>query len=199
MPLEEIYKTYKHNPPHLFAPNAKYMITGAIYRKLPFLKAPEAKRHLLETLFKGCEKYNWSVEDWVILDNHYHVMLNGPDSALNLSKLINEVHKFTALWIKKNIIMECRNGIDTVNALQKPLHKTTKIFHNYWDSCITYERSYFARLNYIYFNPVKHNYTANAEEYEFGSYRQRFLSQEEGIFNRQKEYPWDNIKVNDDF
>ena len=33
---ENIYKTYKHNPPHLFIPDAIYMITGATYLKESF-------------------------------------------------------------------------------------------------------------------------------------------------------------------
>ncbi|MCK4908551.1 MAG: transposase [Planctomycetes bacterium] len=160
------------------------MITGATYQKLPLLRIPAAKKYFLEVLFKGCEKYKWTLEDWVVLDNHYHIMLDAPDNSENLPGFINGVHKFTALWIKKNV---------------SEAQKAQKIFYNYWDSCITYERSYFTRLNYIHFNPIKHGYTKEAEKYEFGSYRQKFLVRKKEMLNLQKKYPWNKVKLTDSF
>ena len=101
---EETYKVYKHNPPHLFIPNTKYFITGATYLKKGFLASKEGKTRLLNSIKRGCKKYHWTLEDWVILDNHYHLMLNAPNTANTLSKMINEVHKFTAIWLKKNLL-----------------------------------------------------------------------------------------------
>ncbi|MBN2102926.1 hypothetical protein JW835_02695 [bacterium] len=39
-----VYKTYQHNPPHLFIPDAKYFVTGAIYRKRKMLQSDESKQ-----------------------------------------------------------------------------------------------------------------------------------------------------------
>ncbi|MFH0774642.1 MAG: transposase [bacterium] len=135
---EENYKIYLHNPPHLFLPNTKYFITGATYLKRPFFATENSKEKLFNSIKMGCEKYHWVLEDWVILDNHYHLMLNAPCSADTLSKMFNEIHRFTAIWLKKNIL---------------ELKEEKRIFYNYWDSCITYEKSYWARLNYIYLIP----------------------------------------------
>lgn len=74
-----------------------------------------------------------------------------------------------------------------------------RIFWNYWDTCITYERSYFARLNYIYFNPVKHGYVEVPESYPFGSYYYRMQNEEKHLERLKKDYPWDKVKVKDDF
>ena len=180
----EDYKVYTHNPSHLFKSNAKYFITGATYLKKAFLVAESAKGKLLDSVKKGCEKYFWVLEDWVILDNHYHLMLNAPNSVSTLSKMFNEVHKFTAIWLKENFL---------------ELKKEKRIFYNYWDSCITYEKSYFARLNYIYFNPLKHGYVKEANNYMWGSYRFR-LKEEFDYLNKLKEkYPWNRVIVKDDF
>ena len=137
--MEEIYKEYQHNPPHLFRSGAKYIITGATYEKKHWLKSDEAKERLLKSIKKGFDQYGWTLEDWVILDNHYHLMGDAPDDATTLSLLIKDIHRFIALWIKKNV----------------PESKDAEIvMYNYWDTCITYEKSYFARLNYIWYNPV---------------------------------------------
>ena len=181
---KEIYKVYAHNPPHLFRPNAKYFVTGATYLKKHFLASESSKTRLLFSINKGCEKYRWMLENWVILDNHYHLMLNTPANANTLSILFDEGHKFTALWLKENF---------------PELKEEKRMFYNYWDSCITYEKSYFARLNYIYFNPVKHGYVKEASDYLWGSYRLR-LREESNYLNHIKEkYPWNKITVKDDF
>ena len=180
----EEYKEYKHNPPHLFRSNAKYFITGATYEKKYFLLSDKAKARVFKSLYKGFNSLGWTLEDWVILHNHYHVMVNAPGNAESLSAIIRDIHKFTALWIKKNIS-------DSKNA--------EKIWWNYWDTCITYEKSYFTRLNYIWFNPVKHGLIEKAEDWKFGSYYYRYKTEEEYLQNLRKKYPFDKVKVKDDF
>jgi hypothetical protein len=44
-----------------------------------------------------------------------------------------------------------------------------KVWHNFWDTKLTYEKSYLARLNYVHQNPVRHglvrlaNHTSGAQ------------------------------------
>ena len=180
----EEYKEYKHNPPHLFRSNAKYFITGATYEKKYFLITNKAKARVFKSLYKGFNSLGWTLEDWVILHNHYHLMANAPENAETLSAIIRDIHKFTAMWLKKNI----------------PKTKSVeKIWWNYWDTCITYEKSYFARLNYIWFNPVKHKLVEKAEDWKFGSYYYRYRKEKEYLKKLKKKYPFDKVKVKDDF
>src|SRR3990167_4244881 len=161
--LDEVYKANKNNPPHLFRPNSKYIVTGSTYLKRRHLIDQDSKEQLLLTILKGCQKYGWKLEDWVVLDNHYHLILESPENADSLPGLINSIHRFSSIWIREN----------------KAINLPEKIFHNYWDSCITYEGSYFARLNYVYFNPVRHGYVSHPRDYRFGSYFYRYRRSEE--------------------
>lgn len=182
---KEIFKTYHHVPPHLYRPQAKYFITASTYKSKRVLN-DDAKDRLLNSMAKGCSHYGWILEDWVILDNHYHIMLEAPKSASSLSDLIRDIHRFTGLWIKKNI----------PDSSDLP-----RVFQNYWDTCITYEKSYYARLNYIYYNPVKHGYVNNANDYPYSSYRTRIAEkgQRELLKLMKQKYPFDRINVKDDF
>ena len=72
--MSKIYKTYEHNPPHLFIPNAKYFITGSTYQKRYYLNTNIIKETTIQYMFKSFGHYNWQIEDWVLLDNHYHLM-----------------------------------------------------------------------------------------------------------------------------
>ena len=181
--MEIEYKQYKHNPPHLFVANAKYFITASTLGKYPYLKTDEAKCVAIDYLSKSLENYNWEMEDWVILDNHIHIMVNAPNDAKTLSKVMINFHRFTANWLSKNNIK--KRGV--------------KYFHNYWDTCIAYDNSYFTRLNYIWFNPVKHGYVKNPEEWEFGSYYYRFKKEADELKSIMNNYPFNKVKVKDDF
>jgi putative transposase len=44
-----------------------------------------------------------------------------------------------------------------------------KVWHNFRETRLTYERSYFARLNYVHQTPVKHGMAAVANLYPYCS------------------------------
>ncbi len=168
----------------MFRPNGKYFITGATYLKTKYFTSDVEKSIVFECIYHGCEKYKWHLEDWVILDNHYHVMLNAPENADSLSKMMKEIHVFASMRLRKQ---------------NESLRVERKIFHNYWDSCISFDRSYYSRLNYIYANPVKHGYVQFPEEYEWGSYKLRLEKSAEYLKELQEKYLCDKVKVADEF
>jgi putative transposase len=176
-------KKYDHNPPHLFKSNCKYFITASTFEKISYLKSDSAKQVLFKYIKKSVLNFKWILEDWVILNNHYHLMLESPDNPENLGKIINNIHKYSAIWINKNIL----------NTASKP------IWFNYWDKCLTFERSYFTRLNYIWYNPVKHKYVDEPQNWKFGSFRERFNEDKKYLEKIRKDFPFGNLKIDDDF
>jgi len=179
-----IFKSYEHNPPHKFIANTKYFITSSIYNKIKLLTSEESKLKLLEYVKRTVENYNWKLEDWVILDNHYHLMLESDEHPESLGSIIGNIHRYSSLWIKKN-----------VNASKD----ISKIWHNYWDKCLTFESSYYTRLNYIWYNPVKHGYVDEPEKWKFGSYYYRYKSEKEYLDKLKIEYPFNGLMIEDDY
>ena len=43
------------------------------------------------------------------------------------------------------------------------------VWHNFWETELTYQPSYFARLNYVHQNPVKHGLVTDARDYPWCS------------------------------
>jgi putative transposase len=41
------------------------------------------------------------------------------------------------------------------------------VWFQFWDSHITFERSYLARLNYVHYNPARHGLVPVAENYKW--------------------------------
>jgi len=174
------FYNYEHAPTHLFVPEATYMLTAGTYKKQKLLNSHDKKMRVIKSVENVSEKYNWLIIAWVILDNHYHTILKAPDNIyFSISDFARSLHKQIA-W---NI-----NRIDN--------KRGRHVMKNYWDKCITYEKSYWARLNYINNNPVKHGYVESAANYPFGSY---YYSQKEDWATFEKQYPWNTVNEKDDF
>jgi putative transposase len=73
------------------------------------------------------------------------------------------------------------------------------VWYNFWDTALTYEKSYLARLNYVHQNPVKHGLVAVANSYSWCSAawfeRTATLAQVETIYR----FKIDQVQVIDDF
>ena len=66
--------------------------------------------------------------------------------------MLTVLHRRTAIW---------------VNRLDKTAGR--KIWHNFWDTKLTYQKSYLARLNYVHQNPVTHGLVPVANQYPWCS------------------------------
>ena len=180
--MESIYKTYPHNPPHYFVPNAMYIVTGSILYKKRLLTNNSHKTLVLGILLERAAHWGWEMEAWAILENHYHFIAQAPENALTLEELIRQFHSKSAVELNK-------------------LDRTSgrKVWHNYWDTCITHEASYLARMHYVHLNPVKHGLVEKAEDYPFCSYKWFLEKADRGFQEQVMNQPMDRIDIEDDF
>jgi putative transposase len=180
--MEDIYKTYPNNPPHYFVPNAMYIVTGSLLYKKRLLTDDTRKSLVCNILFERAQHWGWELEAWAILENHYHFIARSLENPLTLESLIRQLHSKTAVELNK---------LDKSSGRQ--------VWHNYWDTCITHETSYYARLHYVHINPVKHGLAKNAEDFPFCSYRW-FLDKTDASFrDTVMNQPIDRVDIFDDF
>ena len=161
----------KHTPPHLFLDNTPYFITAAIYKKRPLLKDPATKNQLLDLIQTTLQTYQWTLDHWVILDNHYH-WLGLSHQGRDLSKIIHTIHTQSGYYIRQKT--NCA----------KP------VWWNYWDYCPRHDKDYQIRLNYLLNNPVKHGYVDNLHDYPFSSFHTIFAkSGQKALAWQFRQYP----------
>lgn len=152
--MDNTFKRAPHNPPHWFQANMIYMLTASIYQSEHVIYSPERKIAWRDSFIESTKLYNWHIIAWVVLHNHYHALVESPEKAFSLSKFIGSYHKFTARqW----------NNEDDLSG--------RKVWWNYWDTCIRSEKDYYNRLQYIFWNPVKHGLVENPEYYPYSSYK----------------------------
>lgn len=180
--MDDIYKTYPHSPPHYFVSNATYMVTGSTLYNKRLLTDNERKSLILNVLFERTTYFGWILEAWAVLENHYHFIARAPENALTLANLMRQFHSKTTVMLNK---------------LDKQMGR--QVWHNYWDTCVTHETSYYARLHYVHLNPVKHGMVKNAEDYPFCSYRWFLEKTDESFRDTVISQPIDRVNVTDDF
>ena len=176
------YKPWHHSPMHIFIPNSCYIVTASIHNKIPFFKDDERLNLLQNTLFQTAESYDWKLQAWALFPNHYHFIIHACSKSKTVKSLIQRIHSQTAREV--NIL----DGI-----------KDRQVWFQYWDTCITYEKSYYPRLNYVHNNPVKHGVVAVAENYHFCSAMWFSLYAELGYRRKVESFGFSRVKIIDDF
>ena len=126
--------------------------------------------------------YGWDLQAWAILANHYHFIAYAPAAATSLRPMLQRLHSATARAV---------NRLDHTPGRQ--------VWFQFWDTCLSYAASYYARLNYVHHNAVHHGLVAVAEQYEFCS-AAWFAAQADPTFYRKVcSYKYDKVKIEDDF
>ena len=212
----EIFKYYRHNPPHLFRDGAMYMVTAGTYQRQTVINKDERKMFWYDTLKYLLDRECWRLYAWVVLDNHYHVLIG--EDAVRLGKDAKSGDLALRRGEECNDSSHCVSTSATsvpvtrLSSIISSLHKFTsrqwniqdkvkgrKVWWNYWDTCITNEGSCYSRINYIHWNPVKHGYTSLPEQFVFSSYNAFFEMDKYSLKEFEERYPFDRVSIMDDF
>jgi putative transposase len=173
---------WHHRPVHVFEPNQLYMVTASTLHKQFLFKDDDQLDMLQRHLFTLSEKFGWELQAWSIFPNHYHFIAKAPEDAETLKVLIRQLHSLTARELNKIDNMAGR-----------------KVWFQYWDTCLTYEKSYYARLNYVMNNPVHHGVASVASNYRFCSAGWFELNADAEFVKKVKTFKYDQVEVPDEF
>jgi len=129
-----------HSPPHLIRDQTTYLLTATCYEHKPHLHQPDRRQQVLNSWFEQGSDRNIELRAWVILPNHYHLLVEVKDFN-DVGRVFGRIHGSTShQW----------NLDDKVTK--------RKIWYRYSDRAIRSERHYYTTLNYIHYNPVKHGW-----------------------------------------
>ena len=155
MPSDKI--PWPHAPEHRLCVRGTYFVTASTYLRQQHFVGKARLAVLHRGLLKVAADFGWRLEAWAVFSNHYHFVGHSPaggETAQNLSEMLGRLHAKCAGWI---------NRLDKARGRQ--------IWHNFWDTRLTFQKSYLARLNYVHQNPVKHGLVPVASQYPWCSAR----------------------------
>ena len=147
------------NYKRVFIPNSYvHLIIVAYDRKDIFIKNIE----LLRNAFINAKKYfNYEIVAICVLPNHIHVILN-PDNIIEYPKIITSIE----YYFSKNYNV----GVETptygyINKGEKGIFQ-----RRYFEHTICSQDELNNHINYIHYNPVKHEYVQYVKDWEYSSF-----------------------------
>ncbi|QDU62276.1 Transposase IS200 like protein [Planctomycetes bacterium Pan216] len=170
-----------------FVPNSYLLITAGTFQKRPFMRLEHRKQMLLESLDFNCYKWKWRLLAYVILDNHYHLVVHAPDDDRSvvqhsLAHIIQSAHSYSAYhWRRDDPSIRSR------------------IWWNFWDAPIGDLASLRCHINYLNANPAFHGKVRDPSTYPYSSYHLYVKQDRETLAQWEKDYPADKVDLIDNF
>jgi putative transposase len=175
-------RSWPHAPPHWTHEPGIYFVTASTHRKQRHFDNPGRLDLLTGLILEVLEESGWQPDAWAVFANHYHLILRSTVSSRPLSRVIGKIHMQSAKAI---------NEADESSG--------RKIWHNYRDTHLTFEKSHLARLHYVIHNPVRHGLVPNAELYPWCSAAWFARHASPAFVKTVLSFPIDRLEIEDDF
>ena len=146
-----------------------HFITSTIVEWLPVFTTA-ARCDILVRSFEYCRKQKeLRIHAWVILDNHFHAIVAGPE----LARTVADLKRFTALELLGQLEIEGREWLLNQLSYFRAAHKRESA-HQVWQEGVHPQRilsdeMMFQKLEYMHNNPVKRGLVASPEHWVYSS------------------------------
>ena len=145
-------ESWPHAPPHYFTPHGTYIITAATLHRKPLFDS-DAKLDLFrDTTLEFARDYALVLQAWAFFANHYHLVASFEHAKTTHRDFVRHLHRELAMRL---------NHIDATPG--------RRVMYEFWDTHLTFAKSWIARLNYVHQNPVKHGLVSVANQYQWCS------------------------------
>ena len=163
-----------HGPPHREGwQTTQYHITAACYEHAPIIgHSPERMDAFTGALLTALSEARAQVHVWCVLPNHYHALVT-TDELKPLTTALGQLHGHPSfLWNKEDDV------------------RGRHCWHRATDRAMRGERHFWATVNYIHHNPVRHGYVSKWQDWPWSSVHAYMaeLGREE-MEARWREYP----------
>lgn len=146
---------WPHAPTHQLSQRGTFFVTASTLHKVHHFRGARRLGVLHRGLLTVARDFGWQLEAWAVFSNHYHFVAHSPSTATDaesLSPMLKTLHVKASGWV---------NDLDGTPERQ--------VWFNFRETRLTYQRSYFARLNYTHQNAVKHGLVPVANQYPWCS------------------------------
>jgi len=133
-------------------PGAVYHVTSRGNECRPVFLSDDDRLTFLAFLGQAAKRFGWSVTAWVLMSNHFHLVIQTPEA--NLSRGMHWLNGSYAGWFNKR-------------------HKRWgHLFGSRFKAFLVEKETYFTEvLRYVVLNPVRAGMVGRPEDYRWSSYR----------------------------
>ena len=140
-----------HEPPHPDQGAGWYFITAACFEHRHRFVTPGERTALARRLLEAVAAAGYGCGGWVVLPNHYHLLLEVPGLS-GVGRTLGKVHVRSAAYAND------RDGTPG-----------RKVWYRYSDRRVRSDGHFGACLHYLFLNPVKHGYVRNPRDWRWSS------------------------------
>jgi putative transposase len=141
-----------HSPPHFVEGPARFHLTAAYYEHADIIgSSPDRMTAFSNDLLTTLTEAGVNTHAWCLLPNHYHLLVQVPDLKAVIATLGRLHGRSSYSW----------NGEDG--------WRGRKVWGAPADRAIRNDAHFWATLNYIHNNPVKHGYVKHWQDWPFSS------------------------------
>ena len=133
-------------------PDAVYHVTARGNERKAIVQDDEDRQRFIQTVADMVEQYQILCHAWVLMDNHYHLLIETPQA--NLSRAIRHL-----------------NGVYT-QAYNRRHHRVGHLFQGRFTSILIEKETYLLELcRYVVLNPVRAGMVQHPKAWAWSSYR----------------------------
>ncbi len=175
-------RNWPHSPAHQLQDAGTDIVTAGTYKKVAVLKGAGRLTILTNYILELADRYNCRLQAWwAVFPNHYHLVGNS-QAPESMRSFLRHLHSVSAIEANKSDHTRGR-----------------RVWFEFWETRITFRRSYFARLNYVHQNAVRHGLVRSASQYPWCSAGWFEREATRSLFKRVSGFQIDKLSVPDDF
>ncbi len=141
-----------HAPPHPFRDAGQYLLTAANFEHVAIMASPDRRTEFEGRLLDVMKEAQAIVYAWVILINHYHILV-GVETLNAVSRALQQLHGATSReW----------NLADGFTGKRR-------VWYKFSDRVIRNDAHFYRSVNYLHYNPVKHGLITDPYEWPWSS------------------------------
>jgi len=150
-----------------YLPGGTFFFTLVTYNRARFL-CDEQARTVLRTCLATCrQRHPFTIDAMVLLPDHLHALWTLPEGDGNFSTRFAVLKKsFTELWLRLG-------GWEGVTSASRQRHRRRGVWQRrFWEHTIRDQNDLNNHLDYIHYNPVKHELAVCPHEWPYSTFKQ---------------------------
>jgi putative transposase len=163
-----------------FIENSMVFITMVTYKRNPILI--KNIKQLIKALRQARNKYSFKIIGFVVLPDHIHALIH-PKNIKEYPKIISSFKAYFSRIIDNADIKNVKEYLTKSKILKREKGVWQR---RYWEHTIQNENEYNSHLDYIHYNPVKHNCAKNVKDWNYSSFhkfvKEKFYDENWGNF-----------------
>ena len=150
------------NYKRVFINGYSYFLTVVTYQRNPILIK---NIDLLRKSFQYSKtKYRYKIEAIVVLPEHFHLIIT-PNIAQDYPNIIKSIKYYFSKYCNPKYYSHIPQSTSRIKENYKPIWQK-----RYYEHTIKDEKDLKTRLDYIHFNPIKHNLVTKVKDWKYSSF-----------------------------